>query len=762
MIMKNLDEVNVRIVSEIESLFLADEETTLSPEQLFTDYTLSLLADIGETANYRLVYDERTNKKGAQHKINAYALSENYETLDLFITKYSPNTAVENLGKADAQKELDKLIRFFRTSIYDEYDRNLEESSEIFELVLLLAQSPQVKEYLTRINIYLLTNNSVTNNIDITKSIANFSIYPKIIDINYIGKLQSGQGIPLHIDFVERGFEIPAIGGVHENKDYQTYLSIFPGKLLADIYEQFGSRLLEQNVRSFLAFTGKINKGIRNTILKEDHMFMAYNNGLAATAESIEFTKVGHDSSIIKSISEFQIVNGGQTTASIYYTWKKDRANLSNIDVPVKINIIKNKSAYSEIVSRIAEYANTQNKVNLSDLSSNKENHIILEKLSRAIPSPSSENSSIQTYYYYERTRGQYRNDLNRFGTTPARRRQFELQHPRSQVFNKEQLAKYVNSFTEIQKSNKVLIGPHIVVRGGQRSYIHFITYNFEKKPNSSYFKKVIALTIIYRTFEKIYGVKPNAIGDLRYVTVPYSISYISHVTKGKIDLKSIWDQQKLSDDFKLLAYNTMTAVEEFIKKNSTGSLYGEYAKKEECWNLLKQTDLKIDYQKIISDENNLFNNEEIDLEEIENNQLINRIKSIGYEGWKSIESWGSSGKLTRFQLDLCDRISIKIKKHTSFSQIEIQRGNDILDMVLPFSTDIFKENQSIKQDTPAINIDDSLISKLILWDRKNRKLYPQVFLMLQDISNGKLKITDYREKIENNLRYAMKHGFTP
>ncbi len=760
--MNNLDDINARIISEIESLFLADDETTHSPEQLFTDYTLSLLADIGETANYRLVYDERTNKNGSQHKINAYAISENYETLDLFITKYTPNTTVENIGKIEAQKELDKLLRFFRTSIYDEYDKNLEESSEIFELVLLLSKSAEVKEYLTRINVYLITNNSVNANIDITRSIASFSIYPKIIDINYIGKLQSGQGIPLQIDLIDRGFEITAIGGANENEDYQTYLSVFPGKLLADVYEQFGSRLLEQNVRSFLAFTGKINKGIRNTILKEDHMFMAYNNGIAATAESIEFTKVGHDSTIIKSISEFQIVNGGQTTASIYYTWKKDRADLSNIDVPVKINIIKNKLAYSEIVSRIAEYANTQNKVNLSDLSSNKENHIILEKLSRAIPSPSSENTSIQTYWYYERTRGQYRNDLNRFGTTQARKRQFELQNPRSQVFNKEQLAKYINSFTEIQKNNKILIGPHIVVRGGQRSYIQFISDNFEKKPNSSYFKKVIALSIIYRTFEKIYGVKPNAIGDLRYVTVPYSISYISYVTKGKIDLKSIWDQQIISDDFKLLAHKTMTAVEDFIKKNSPGSLYGEYAKKEECWNLLKQTDLNIDFQNIICDHNNLLINDDINLEEIENNLLINRIKSIGIDGWKSIESWGSSGQLTRFQLDLCDRISIKIKKHASFSKIEIQRGNDILDTVLPFSTDIFKENLSIKQDLPTINIDDSLINKLILWDRKNRKLFPQVFIMLQDISNGKLKITDYKEKIENNLKYAMKHGFTP
>lgn len=162
-----------------------------------------------------------------------------------------------------------------------------------------------------------------------------------------------------------------------------------PSIALADIYEQYGARLLEQNVRSFLQFTGKINKGIRNTILKEPHMFMAFNNGIAATAEEITITDLpNNQGKTIAKVKDFQIVNGGQTTASIYHTWKKDKVDISNVFVPVKLTIVKNRDNFSEIVGRIAEYANTQNKVSASDLSSNKENHVIIEKLSRTIWAP--------------------------------------------------------------------------------------------------------------------------------------------------------------------------------------------------------------------------------------------------------------------------------------------------------------------------------------------------------------------------------------
>lgn len=162
-----------------------------------------------------------------------------------------------------------------------------------------------------------------------------------------------------------------------DNSDYESYIAIMPGQGLAMLYKQFGARLLEQNVRSFLQFTGKINRGIRKTINEESHMFLAYNNGISATADNIELDETGH---YVKRISNLQIVNGGQTTASIYHTWDKDKADISNIFVQMKISVIKKADSYSEIVSRISQYANTQNKVNNADFSANNPILIELEK----------------------------------------------------------------------------------------------------------------------------------------------------------------------------------------------------------------------------------------------------------------------------------------------------------------------------------------------------------------------------------------------
>jgi hypothetical protein len=50
--------------------------------------------------------------------------------------------------------------------------------------------------------------------------------------------------------------------------EYATYVGYFPAALLVRIYERYGARLLERNVRSFLQARGKINREIRETILR--------------------------------------------------------------------------------------------------------------------------------------------------------------------------------------------------------------------------------------------------------------------------------------------------------------------------------------------------------------------------------------------------------------------------------------------------------------------------------------------------------------
>lgn len=760
------------IQEEIKSSLISEEDGA-SPEQLFTEYALAILAENGETENYRVSYDEKISKRGTEHKVNGYALYENYETLDLFISIYNPSDDLQTIPKPDAGKALDRLTKFFRNTIYKDYVNEIEESSEIFDLAQTLTNVKEVNEFLTRVNIFLLTNGELKSDIPQSATVAGYPVFYRIIDIHYLYNLSEKSGIPIEINFAESDVTIPCIENFNGNEDYQSYLAVIPGYALANIYEQYGPRLLEQNVRSFLQFTGKINKGIRKTIVDEAHMFLAYNNGIAATAEDIKLSNMSDNKGkTIDYVKDFQIVNGGQTTASIYHTWKKNNADLSKIFVQLKLTIIKDRDNFGEIVGRIAEYANTQNKVSASDLSSNRENHVVLEKLSRTIWAPPKDDEVHQTRWFFERSRGQYRNEKSRFGITPSRRKQFEKQNPRKQMFTKEQLAKYVNTYEEVYKGKKLVIGPHIVVRGSQKNYSQFLNYNFNDRPDNIFFENAVALGIIFKTSEKIYGVKPNALGDMRYITVPYSIAWLSFKLNNGIDLYKIWKKQQISDQLSNILHESMLKIEEFIKEKAPGSLYGEWAKKEECWEKLKASNLTVDLNSIKNDlisndktSRRILNNEDLDQAEID--ASYERIKSIHPKTWKKIEKWGrETSKFSQYQVDMANTLSNRIRLNRSISNIERKQGEEVLNYVAEENPQLFfdmeeffQEDENKKQDSEKITIE--LIKKIVQWDKRNKRLKPYEYRFMSDLADGKKDMTGRNLFIaELNLKKVKKYGF--
>ena len=582
--MQEINQFYTELLQDIRSEQLSNEEGG-SLEQLFTAQAIALLSDGGETADVRISFHESIVPRN-RHKINAYAIADNYETLDLFVTVFKCTEEPLRIQKSDIDNAAKLLLSFLKKADNSEYINNLEESSEIFDFAHTLNASEKIRKTLVRINIFIITDGIYNGEIPSDKELNAIPVFFRVIDLNYLFNISEKEHIPIEIDFKQDGFEVQCIMADVSNNEYQSYLALIPGYALVSIYERYGARLLEQNVRSFLQFTGKINKGIRNTILKEPHMFLAFNNGIAATADDLKLKKT-EKGYLIESVKDLQIVNGGQTTASIYHTWKKDKADIKDIVVQVKLSIIKDKNNFAEIVSRIAEYANTQNKVSISDLSSNTPFHIELEKLSRNIWAPPISGQSYQTRWFYERARGQYRNARLREGTTKAKLRAFDLKNPKKQFFTKEELAKFVNTWSEVNVEGKLVIGPHIVVRGSQKNYAQFITYNIPENLDNKYFEDAIAKAILFRTAEKLYGIKPNSIGDMRYITVPYSLALLSYKKGKEINLSEIWKKQTISEALQTTIYDLMVQVEQFIKKNAPGALYGEWAKKEECWNRL-------------------------------------------------------------------------------------------------------------------------------------------------------------------------------
>lgn len=672
------------------------EEDGGSLEQLFTQVAVNMLSDTGETENARVAYHESVIPRN-RHKINAYAISDNYETLDIFISIFKSTDEPSKIQKTEIDDNAKLVVNFFSKAKYKEFAGELEESSEIFDLAHTLSDSALMKENLVRINAIIITDGLYSGEVPSTKTISGYPVFYKIVDINYLYNISEKSHLPIEIDFMEDGFVIPCIQSPSVNDEYQSYLAIISGDALVNIYERYGARLLEQNVRSFLQFTGKVNGGIRNTILNEPHMFLAFNNGIAATADSVEIVKsIDGNGFVIKKVNDFQIVNGGQTTASIYHTWKKDKKDVSDIHVQVKLSVVKNKENFSDIVSQISQYANTQNKVSVSDLSSNRPYHIEMEKLSRTIWAPPVEGKAIQTRWFYDRARGQYKNARNKEGFSKAKQNAFDLKNPKAQVFSKEDVAKYINSYQEITEGKKMLIGPHYVVRGNQKNYVQFMNHNLVKKTDSIYFEDVIAKAILFRAAEKVYGVKPNSIGDMRYITVPYTIAYLTFISKGKLDLYKIWKAQAVSSDLKSFLYSLMLQVEKYIKSNAPGSLYGEWAKKEECWDQLKKQKPDIDIELIKLDmqdsrtniQRKIITEEETELIQI--NEEIQKLKSISPDLWYKINEWGKATELlTANQQTAAWNIASRLKNNHRLTDYERITGIKILDIVIQNSPDI-------------------------------------------------------------------------
>ncbi|MCL2065171.1 MAG: AIPR family protein [Candidatus Cloacimonetes bacterium] len=690
--MKEIDKFYQLLIQEIIALQAVSEEGD-AQEQAFTRIAVDMLAEAGETENADIAYDEKDIGKKGQHKINAYAISDNYETVDLFISIFNSSDTIPIISKSEIEKATTRITNFFRKAITKKYSNDIAESSSIFMFANTLASFPELKERLIRVNAVVLTNGEYKGEFPSNCVINGYNVFYSVIDINHLYKISEQARLPIEIDFDDfegERFNIPCLSADTDNQDYKAYIAIVPGLCLAKLYKKYGARLLEQNVRSFLQFTGKINRGIRDTIRNEPHMFFAFNNGLAATADHIELDESGR---YIKKVNNLQIVNGGQTMASIFNTAEKDGEGIDEILVQIKFSIIKNPEQYSTIVSRISRYANTQNKVNDADFSANNPVLVAFEKLSRYVLTPITINKNMQTCWFFERARGQYKTLRNREGRTRSLQKAFDMKHPKSQMITKVELAKYINAYQEVYNNKKLVIGPHIVVRGNEKNYAQFIVNNIpnntKKEVNNIYFEDAISKCILFKTAEKRYGTKLNDynIGELRQVVVPYTIALISYISENKLDLYKIWKNQQLSPQLSDFIYDLMKQVNKFVLENSPISHYIEWAKKAECWESIKKNNWEINLIDISDDLVDDFNppkrNINLDISEeeaIKNKELV---RSIPPALWLKIGKWGKdSGYFDIKKQTLVSNIAWRLGKGKTLTDEEYRKGLELLDIV--------------------------------------------------------------------------------
>lgn len=504
-------------------------------------------------------------------------------SIDLFITDYANRETLESLTQTEVTQIFKRAENFFTISAEKKLFVNLEETTEAYGLSRTIATHGKS---FSKVNFFLLSERVLSERVNVLEDkqegerVFSYNIW----DMSRLYRLYTSKGSreALEINFVDMiGEGLPCLPAHFDSATYKSYLVVMPATVLAKLYQQYGARLLEQNVRSFLQIRGGVNKGIRATIMHDPEMFFAYNNGITATAKVVEVVEQG-DHVSLTSLTDLQIVNGGQTTATLFQTHYKDNAPLDKIFVQMKLSVIDAEKS-EEVVPRISEYANTQNKVNAADFFSNHAYHVRMEEFSRRIWSPALKGAQRETKWFYERARGQYMDAQSKL--TPSEKRRFLAEYPKPQMFTKTDLAKFENVWDN---------EPVKVNLGAQKNfgfYAERIGQEWEQnsdKFNEFYFKRAIARAIIFRRTEKIVSHESWYSGGYRANVVAYTIAMLAKVCSSAglvFDFMRVWNLQSITPSTEEAIKITAELVHDDITSpRGNISNVTEWCKREACW----------------------------------------------------------------------------------------------------------------------------------------------------------------------------------
>jgi len=613
----------------LQSILSDAKSRGLMKPQAFFENVCEELILVGDlTPNY--TYAE-FSKRGME--VFGYDFDSERKVLSLLVHQFFQEDTIQTLTKGQINTKYKRLITFFEKSIKGLY-KDLEEAYESYSMSYNIYKWYKENE-ISKVRLLILSDGKATRNLQEipNSSINGIEVEYRIIDINYLYKIFLSQNNS--VEFEISNIELPALLVDTNSDDYKSYLIYMNGLTLAKIYDEFGQKLLEQNVRTFLQFRGKVNKGLRNTIEYNPEMFFAYNNGLTVTATNVTI----NDRKIV-NIKNLQIVNGGQTTSAIYAAWKNSKLDVSKINVQVKLSVVIDKNKKDEFVSKVSEYANTQNKVNKSDFFSNSPFHKEFKDYSKRIWAPVKSGSQQRTHWFYERVRGEYLNEQAYL--TKAQKKQFQIENPKSQMIDKTFLAKALNVWEEI---------PYIVSKGAQYSFDEFakrVTKKLEEDNlaiTEKYFKDAIAKVIIFKETEKIVSQASWYNGGYRAQAVAYIISYLSNDIKQQkkyMNFELIWEYQKLPQKLKDSIYKIGKSVYESIINPPEGNAnVGQWCKKTLCWDRVKQieiNDLNLEEFLIDTEEIKIIKKEDKKLKKLDNDiEIQSFVIKLDKSKWKKI-----------------------------------------------------------------------------------------------------------------------------
>lgn len=646
----------------IEEAFLSNIAEKLIETEMISDCTIGYFKKLG-----------RSNRR---IEINGYNYENADNTLSLFV--------VDDLSDSDASltnTALDTLIKRAEELVYSSLENRFldwEESSIGYEVGSIIHRlysnrhSQETDLYLKKIRIYVLTNKSLSKQF---KNIKRETIHeiPVEFSIYDATKLYEMAKAGFEKESVDIQLDKYGIEGIHaircssRSGEFDSYLASIPGKVLANIYLEYGVQVLEGNVRAFLSARGKINKGIRKTILSEPDKFFILNNGITVTSSEIESVETPQGI-YIKKINDLQIVNGGQTTASLANAVVKDKADLNDIQVMMKLSVLDDKEISTILVPAISRSSNSQNKVDEADFFSNHPFHIKIEELSKKIMAPAVNGNQYQTSWFYERARGQY--TVSQMKLSAAQAKSFQIKNPKNQVLKKTDLAKYIMTYDGF---------PHETSKGAQTVMKKFSTnvqgvdgeggfwMNDSSIVNELYFKELIAKAILFKETEKIVSNLDwyKEIKSYRANIVAYTIAVLSNFSlsqKKKIDLNKIWNAQQLNDVLIEQIKITSKEVYVFLTGPRETQNVTEWAKKEKCWKNAQKKEWRIlpEFQdslvEITKEKKSTITESTVDSMTFVTNKTLDE--------WKDLKEWGKKYLYLTLKEESSLDMAIKIYTH--------------------------------------------------------------------------------------------------
>jgi hypothetical protein len=557
----------VNILQDVIARADAAEDGAMRAEA-FAELMFEHLADSGEIDD-----GVPCPVEGRGIRCSGYFLSEDNDRLDLFLVVPQLDGTASTVPKADIDAAFRRVGSYLEKALGGLHKKR-EDALKGYDMSRAVWEA---RNDLSHVRLFVITDGLASIDQIESYMIGPVEVSSHLWDLRRLHRaVSSGANRePIHVDFPKLGGAVRCLVASPPGSGYRCLLAVLPGNLLVEMYRQHGPRLLERNVRSFLQLKGKVNQGIRKTIIEEPQMFLAFNNGLSVTATGLKIADHGDGTADLLAADDFQIVNGGQTTGSIFRAWRKDKVDASLLQVPVKITEILSDGEVEEIAPRISQSANNQNKVNMADFSSNHPFHRVMQELSRSIWAPPASGMQRQSRWFYERTRGQYHDALAEAGTD-AERRKWELIHPRSQVITKTDLAKFEQTWSQL---------PHIVSRHGQKNYLDFMFALDQRgvfQPDERYFERCVARGILFKQTERI--VSRQKFGGYRAQIVTYLLSWLSYHTAKRVDFDAIWSAQDLSEPLAVFIGLLSVHAHTHVTTPPGGQDIGEWCKKEVCW----------------------------------------------------------------------------------------------------------------------------------------------------------------------------------